>query len=107
MSLQALPPRMTPRILVTPSGCWEWQGELNRNGYGRVWIGGKRHMTHRAVWELLRGQIEAGLVLDHLCKVRNCCNPDHLEPVTVKENTHRGDAVLFKRLETACHDARN
>lgn len=90
---------MTPRILVTETGCWTWQGELNRNGYGRVWINGKRLMVHRVVWELLRERIEDGLVLDHLCKVRKCCNPDHLEPVTVRENTLRGDAVLFRPLE--------
>lgn len=88
--------KLQPRILVTPSGCWEWQGELNRNGYGRVWIEGRRLMVHRVVWELLRGPIGEGLVLDHLCKVRCCCNPDHLDPVTQRENVHRGDAVLFQ-----------
>ena len=98
MSLHELPERMQPRILVTESGCWEWQGEKNRNGYGRVWIGGKRLMVHRVVFELLVGPIPEGLVLDHLCRNRPCCNPEHQDPVTVRENTLRGEAVLFKPL---------
>lgn len=86
-----------PRVLVEQAtGCWLWQGELNRNGYGRVWVNGKRLMVHRVVWETLRGPIAAGLVLDHLCRQRACCNPDHLDPVTVRENTLRGEAKLFK-----------
>lgn len=101
MSLEALPPRMVPRILVTPSGCWEWQGELNRNGYGRVWIDGKRLMTHRVVYELVVGPIPEWLVLDHLCRNRPCCNPEHMDPVTVRENTLRGEAVLFGKVQHA------
>lgn len=101
MNLPALPPRMQPRILVTAGGCWEWQGELNRNGYGRVWVNGRRLMAHRVAYQLLVGDIEPGLVLDHLCRNRRCCNPEHLEPVTVRENTLRGDAKLFKPLSEA------
>lgn len=98
-SLRAIP-RIFPRVLVEQAtGCWLWQGELNRNGYGRVWINGKRVMVHRAVWQVLRGPIADGLVLDHLCRNRGCCNPDHLEPVTARENTLRGNAVLFRRAE--------
>lgn len=108
MSLPAVvPPKLAPRIIVSATGCWEWQGELNRNGYGRVWVNGRRLMAHRVAYQLLVGEIPEGLVLDHLCKVRRCCNPDHLEPVTVRENTLRGDAVLFKRIEVASHEARN
>ncbi len=53
-------------------------------------------MAHRVAYQLMIGQIGQGLVLDHLCKNRRCCNPEHLEPVTIRENTLRGDAVLFK-----------
>lgn len=89
--------KILPRVLVDqPSGCWIWQGELNRNGYGRVWIRGRRLMVHRVVWEILRGPIAEGLVLDHTCRTRACCNPCHLDPVTVRENTLRGEAKLFK-----------
>ena len=99
------------RITITSGGCWEWQG-LNRTGYGRVKIsnpdpgpcphcgqqmppGRAKHVfAHRAVWEMLRGPIPEGLQIDHLCRNRACVNPDHLEPVTAKENMHRA-AVLI------------
>lgn len=91
---------MWARVMPVPeSGCWIWTGELNRNGYGRVWRLGRRVMAHRAMYELLVGPIPEGLVLDHLCRVRCCVNPKHLEPVTVRENTIRGEAALFRRIE--------
>lgn len=78
--------------------CWMWTGEMNRNGYGRVWWKRARRVSHRAVWEWLFGDIEDGLLLDHRCSNRCCCNPLHLEPVTPKENTERGRAVLFGKV---------
>lgn len=84
-----------PSLLV-PGYCWLWVGEINRNGYGRVWVQGQRLMAHKVAYELMIGPVDKGLVLDHLCRNRNCCNPYHLEPVTVRENTLRGEAILFK-----------
>lgn len=81
------------------TGCWQWQGEINRNGYGRAYHKGRRPVVHRLLYEDLVGPIPEGLVLDHVCKVRNCCNPMHMDPVTQKENVHRGDAVLFKKVQ--------
>lgn len=83
-------------VRLVETGCWIWLGELNRNGYGRVCVKGKRPVAHRHVYETLVGPIPEGLLLDHLCRVRCCVNPSHLEPVTPKENTLRGDAVLFQ-----------
>lgn len=51
---------------------------------------GERKVVHRIAYELLVGPIPDGLQLDHLCRVRNCVNPDHLEPVTGQENMRRG-----------------
>lgn len=76
---------------VTPDGCWVWNKGLNDAGYGLTSNGkGKNKRAHVASYELVRGPVPAGLVLDHLCRNRACINPEHLEPVTRRENTLRG-----------------
>ena len=70
-------------------GCWLWTATKNPNGYGTFWDGRKTWRAHRFAYELLVGPIPEGLQLDHLCRVRDCVNPDHLEPVTNAENTLR------------------
>ena len=70
--------------------CWEWTAGKVTGGYGRFGYGGKPRMAHRISWELLIGKIPVGLQIDHLCRNRTCVNPDHLEPVTRKENIRRG-----------------
>lgn len=96
--LSKVPYRYRKKICVDDNGCWLWSGEINRNGYGRLWINGKRVMAHRYIYELLKTVIDEGFVLDHLCCARSCCNPAHLSPVTVKQNTYRGKARLFIRV---------
>lgn len=92
-------PRVVQRITIHENGCWVWNGETNRNGYGRVHFNQKKRVVHRVVWFLFYGELPADTVLDHLCRNRLCCNPSHLEPVSVFENTIRGQAVLFKKRE--------
>jgi hypothetical protein len=75
------------------SGCWEWRGRNNSLGYGRVKHNGLMQQAHRVVWLILRKPIPDRLVLDHLCRNTICVNPDHLEPVTQRENTLRGETV--------------
>ena len=72
-------------------GCWLWTGALVR-GYGRTSVNGKATPAHRAVYELLVGPVPADLHLDHLCKVRRCVRPDHLDPVTPATNNDRSDS---------------
>lgn len=78
--------------------CWVWIGaHLQSGGYGCICgIGpsGKWQplRAHRVAYEMLVGPVPEGLVLDHLCRVVECVNPAHLEPVTRKENTRRGMA---------------
>lgn len=72
-------------------GCWEWIGTKRNKGYGSFYIHGTFYVqAHRFCYELLSGPIPAGLTLDHLCRNTSCVNPDHLEPVTNRENTLRG-----------------
>lgn len=82
---------------VQPTGfCWEWIGARDPNGYGVFNLGvahnNRLDRAHRVAWELLIGPISHGLHIDHLCRNRGCCNPDHLEPVTPRVNTMRGMA---------------
>jgi hypothetical protein len=71
--------------------CWIWQLSLHaRTGYGAKKTNGVSTLAHRAVYEHHVGPIPDGLELDHLCRVRACVNPAHLEPVTHKENVRRG-----------------
>lgn len=76
------------------SPCWIWQRSVNPKGYGMVSVtdhGSKRtYRAHRYVYELHREPIPSGMTLDHLCRVRACVNPDHLEVVTQGENVRRG-----------------
>ncbi len=74
-------------------GCWTWLGGLFKTGYGQFWNGKKVVRAHRYSYELLKGQIPKGLQLDHLCRNILCVNPDHLEPVTNKENVLRGNGI--------------
>ena len=80
-------------------GCWLWMGAL-AHGYGRVKDGKKIVQAHRFAYELLRGPIPDGLQIDHLCRIPNCVNPEHMEPVTMSENLRRG--VHFERNRTHC-----
>lgn len=82
-----------------PNGCWLWTRALNASGYGVVGRENKILRVHRVTYELLVGPIPEGMQLDHLCRVRACCNPDHLEPVTNRENWLRGQhhtAVMIR-----------
>ena len=72
------------------SGCWRWGGYVSESGYGVARVDGKSKPAHRAVHVALVGTIPQGLDLDHLCRVRDCVNPDHLEPVTRRVNVLRG-----------------
>ena len=73
------------------NGCWPWLGYVNRAGYGVTsTVRGGRRGAYRVVWEILVGEIPAGLDVDHLCRNPICVNPGHLEPVTHAENVRRG-----------------
>lgn len=78
---------------VDGSGCWIWSGSVSTHGYGVLRIRGRQYKAHRVMYEMYRGTIPVGLEIDHLCRVRQCCNPEHLEPVTRAENARRAPSV--------------
>lgn len=84
--------RLLVHIEITPS-CWLWRGSVADNGYGHIrgWVDGKwkNRLVHRVAYELFVGPLPADMQPDHLCKVKNCINPDHLEAVTPRENVMR------------------
>jgi hypothetical protein len=74
-----------------PFDCWPWLGAKNSNGYGQLRVGRTMRYAHRLALIYIAGQpIPAGMEVDHLCRNRRCCNPDHLELVTHAENVRRG-----------------
>jgi hypothetical protein len=93
-------------LVEAENGCWLFQGATNSSGYGIVRTGRPDKQTtrvHRAMYEAIRGLIPEGLVLDHLCRVPMCCNPDHLEPVTDRTNILRGESPsAFHARRTHC-----
>lgn len=81
--------RRTPLFTVDPAGCWVWSARIDRHGYG-VWsVNGRTLGAHRVMYERFHGPVPAGLEIDHLCRVRHCVNPTHMEAVTHSENLRR------------------
>jgi hypothetical protein len=110
--------RLMAHIQITPEGCWLWTGCLRPNGYGMIGIAGRARGAHIVSYELEYGPVPEGLELDHKCHSkdncaggiaclhRRCINPDHLEPVTRKENVRRGygnqRVVENRKAQTHC-----
>ena len=75
--------------------CWLWTASTTKNGYGRFAVSHERtQVAHRWLWEQTNGPVPEGLELDHVCKVKHCVNPDHLEPVTRSENQWRNHSPI-------------
>jgi hypothetical protein len=83
-------PCPNPKLL---GQCRVWQGSKSSKGYGRIYFNGRTHQIHRLAYERCGLVIPEGMQLDHLCRVRACWNPDHIEPVTNKQNVLRGVGI--------------
>jgi hypothetical protein len=102
--------RFTSKVAGDDRGCWIWQGAIfQQTGYGvfnarsddGVW---RPHTAHRAAYLMFVGPISDGLQIDHLCRVRACCKPSHLEAVTNRENVLRGTSPAARQaLQTHCY----
>lgn len=78
--------------VVISTGCWEWLGRHDRDGYSRFGSG----LAHRFVLGLVGRSVPTGLTVDHLCRNRGCVNPDHLDVVSLQENIRRGEGIQAK-----------
>lgn len=85
--------RFLAKIEITEE-CWLWTASCDGTGYGKISINGRLVPAHRASYELFIGPIPEGLDLDHLCRVHRCVRPEHLEPVTRRENLIRGETII-------------
>lgn len=104
--------RFWAKVDKQDGGCWLWTAALSGGtGYGQFYtemheIDGetkpRKVGAHRFAYEALVGPIPQGLDLDHLCRVRHCVNPAHLEPVTRSENTKRGETGAHWAKRTHC-----
>lgn len=83
---------------ITESGCWIYLGCITEHGYGIVKFQGKSFRVHRIFYEHFIGPIPSGLVPDHLCRVRCCVNPYHIEPVTSRTNLIRGHTIIAEQV---------
>lgn len=80
---------------VAMGECLIWKMAKTKRGYGVVFIDGVQHRTHRFAYMDRVGVIPDGYTIDHICRNKSCCNPNHLEAVSAAENTRR--AVVFRR----------
>lgn len=80
--------------MINTNDCWLYAGLINTDGYGIIYVKDNdkylKLRVHRIMYEAYKGEIPQGLILDHLCRVRSCINPNHLETVTDKVNVLRG-----------------
>lgn len=87
-----LPERFWEKVQPEPNtGCWLWSAHCDPAGYGRIRWEGEAGYAHRVAHTVLIGPVPTGLWIDHLCRVRACCNPAHLDAVTPYENRIRGE----------------
>jgi hypothetical protein len=96
-AVRAAMPRLIARGQATATGCLLWQGYVTWNGYGQANIGGQTLYVHRAAWVAANERDPGPLQIDHLCRMRACFNPEHLEAVTAALNVQRTHGDTCRR----------
>lgn len=101
--LASIKERIESRYEITEDYCWEWTGWRFPYGYGGISIRSQMQGAHRVYYQIINGFIDDDLVIDHLCENPPCINPDHLEPITLGENTLRGRSMTAEnKRKTHC-----
>lgn len=81
------------RLCLNKKECWHWPKSKTSDGYGQLHFNGKKHYAHRFFYESIVGKIPKDKEIDHLCRERDCFNPKHLELVSSRENSLRGNGI--------------
>lgn len=97
--IPTLDDRFWSKVDKIPGGCWVWKAYVEKSGYGKFNYKGRVERVYRLTYLAFVGPIQKGMVLDHLCRNRACCNPEHLEQVTQAVNCRRG---AMGELHTHC-----
>lgn len=97
--------RMTEQDRGHSTPCWISDRAAHSNGYTKIGHDGRTELTHRFAYMAFVGPIPDGLQIDHLCSVRACCNPDHLEAVDCRTNLLRGNTLTAAEVaQTHCRN---
>jgi hypothetical protein len=86
--------RFISRIRKDNSGCHVWTSPLDKDGYGTFYLRRRNRRAHRVAWYDMHGEIPKGMVINHICRNRACVNAQHLQVVTVTENTLKDSATV-------------
>jgi hypothetical protein len=91
------------KVVLSHDGCWLFLGKKQQKAYMTLKFEKKIYQAHRFFYEFFIGPIPKGLQIDHLCRTPSCCHPKHLEPVTSRENSARGEGFVGQNLrKTHC-----
>ncbi len=106
-NLTELDKKLFNKLYTASNSCWLWVGTKNTDGYGHFYVRSAKRLflAHRVSYAIKYGSTPTTLQLDHLCRTRDCVNPNHLEPVTNQENSKRGNTgkITGARLKAKTH----
>lgn len=93
--------RILKNIQINPdTQCWEWIRSLDNKGYGYLEISKhnktKKIFSHRYSYQAFVAIITSDMSIDHKCRNRKCCNPDHLRILSIKDNLLCGNTIAAK-----------